>query len=194
MFCAFFAVRRTCAIAGLRSRRPDGPGDAPEQPGKSRLPADSFELDKKEQTQMRAHRLSPRTNRTRRRVASIAIGALAATSLAVTATTPAQATPYSNIYVSFPTWLANCPNGGKVTVINAAVGDLWATPPGGDGGDDLIYPKVNLNASNDISAQNFCSRPWYDGGGYWAPTVSATFEPTRGGQTFWIGPAGQTNN
>ena len=143
---------------------------------------------------MRAHRLSPRTNRTHRRLASIAIGALAATGLAVTAATPAQAALYSSIYVSFPTWLANCPNGGKVTVINAAVGDLWSTPPGGDWGDDLIYPKVNLYTYNEISAQNFCSRPWYDGGGYWAPAVSAAFYPTRGNQTFWIGPAGQTHN
>jgi hypothetical protein len=144
--------------------------------------------------QVRKHRRFPSSNRPWRRLAGIGAGMLVAGSLAATAAAPAEATPYSNIYVSFPTWLANCPNGGSVTGINAAVGDLWSTPPGGDWGDDLIYPKVDLYTSNDISAQNYCSRPWYDGGGYWGPAVSAAIYPTRGGQTFWLGPAGQTNN
>lgn len=107
---------------------------------------------------------------------------------------PAQAAPVGNVYVSFPTWLANCPGGGSVTGINAAVGNLWVTPAGGDWGDDLVYPRVNLNANNTISAQNFCARPWWQGGGYWAPAVSVTFRPTRNGQTFWVGPAGQSHN
>jgi hypothetical protein len=107
---------------------------------------------------------------------------------------PAQAYPYSNVYVSFPTWLANCPSGGNVIGINAAVGNIWVTPAGGDWGDDLVYPKVELYANNTISAQNYCDRPWYQGGGYWAPAVQVTFYPTRTGQTFWVGPAGQSHN
>lgn len=106
----------------------------------------------------------------------------------------AHAYPYGNVYVSFPTWLANCPSGGSVTGINAAVGNIWVTPAGGDWGDDLVYPRVNLYANNTISAQNYCNRPWYRGGGYWAPAVQVTFYPTRNGQTFWVGPAGQSHN
>jgi hypothetical protein len=107
---------------------------------------------------------------------------------------PAQAYPYSNVYVSLPTWLGNCPGGGSVTGIWAANGDLWSTPAAGDWGDDLVYPKVNLYASNQISAQPFCNRPWYKGGSYYGPAVTATIYPTRQGQTFWIGPVGQNHN
>jgi hypothetical protein len=122
------------------------------------------------------------------------LGVAAALTVSTVTSGTAQAYPYSYVYVSFPTWLANCPAGGSVTGIFAANGDLWSTPAGGDWGDDLVYPKVNLNANNQISGQGYCNRPWYKGGSYWGPAVSATIYPTRGGQTFWIGPGGQTHN
>lgn len=130
----------------------------------------------------------------RTRTLILSIAAVVVMALPLFAAVPAEAYPYSNIYVSLPTWLGNCPGGGSVTGIWAASGDLWSTPANGDWGDDLIYPKVNLYADNQISAQPFCSRAWYDGGSYLGPAVSATIYPTRRGQTFWIGPAGQQHN
>jgi hypothetical protein len=124
-------------------------------------------------------------------VAALAVATAGVGALALTASA-AQAYPYSNVYVSFPTWLGNCPGGGSVTGIFGANGNIWSTA--GDWGDDLIYPRVNLNANNAVSAKVFCSRPLWRGGNYWGPAVSANIRPTRGGQTFWIGPFGQSHN
>jgi hypothetical protein len=104
---------------------------------------------------------------------------------------------YGNVYVSFPTWLGNCPGGGNVVGIYAANSYIWSTPATGDWGDDLIYPGVVMFAGapyNQISAQNICSRPWYRGGNYRSTPVSASIYPTRNGQTFWVGPFGQSHN
>ncbi len=131
-----------------------------------------------------------------RRIKGIAAGiaAVSVMALAPFAAQPAEASSIGNVYVSYPTWLGNCPGGGSVTGIYAASGNLWSTPATGDLGDDLIYPKVYLYANNQISAQVFCSRAWYNGGNYWGPAVSATIYPTRTGQTFWVGPTSQTHN
>jgi hypothetical protein len=83
------------------------------------------------------------------------------TLLVVAPTASSRSLSVGNVYVSYPTWMANCPGGGKVIGIHAANGMLWSTPPQGDWGDDLIYPRVNLNARNPISAQLYCKRPWY---------------------------------
>ena len=106
----------------------------------------------------------------------------------------AEAATLSNVYVSFPTWLGNCPSGGSVYKIYATIGNIWTTPPLGDTSDDLVYPKVYLYQWNKINVQLFCKRPWWKGGNYRGPAYSASFYPTRSGQTFWIGPVGQSNN
>jgi hypothetical protein len=138
---------------------------------------------------------SPRTTNNTGRVRGVLSAAVAlAAAIVALGTATAQAAPYANVFVSYPTWLGNCPAGGSVSGIYAANGALWSTPASGDWGDDLIYPRVNLNAGNQISAQPYCSRPWYRGGDYWGPAVSANIRPTRSGQTFWIGPAGQAHN
>jgi hypothetical protein len=77
---------------------------------------------------------------------------------------------------------------------HAAIDGLWSTPPAGDWGDDLVYPHVRLNGWNTISAENLCTRPWYQGGNYWGPATSVNIYPTRYNQTFWVGPAGRTHN
>lgn len=126
------------------------------------------------------------------RVAKVAVLPLLAVALLVMAPAAgSRSSTVSNVYISYPTWYGNCPGGGSVTGIYAASGILWSTSPGGDWGDDLIYPKVDLYTYNTISAKLYCRRPWYRGGGYWGPAVSATIYPTRGGQTFWVGPLGQ---
>jgi hypothetical protein len=107
---------------------------------------------------------------------------------------PAEAAGNANVYIAYPTFDGSCPNGGKVTGIWAANGNIWSTPSGGDWGDDLIYPRVNLYTWNQISAQPYCSRPWYDGGGYYGVPSSVSIYPTRNGMTFWVGPLGQSHN
>lgn len=129
----------------------------------------------------------------RRLILSLVLVSLIAL-LAVTPTANSRSLSVGNVYVSYPTWLGNCPGGGSVTGIYAASGVLWSTPSWGDWGDDLIYPRVNFYTYNPISAQLYCNRPWYRGGGYWGPAVQAYIYPTRNGQTFWVGPWGQRHN
>jgi hypothetical protein len=123
-----------------------------------------------------------------------ALAAIAAVGISATFAEASQAA-YGNVYVSFPTWLGNCPGGGSVTGIYATNGNVWSTSGYGDWGDDLIYPRVVMNVGapyNQINAQLVCSGSY--GGRYYGPAVSAAIYPTRGGQTFWIGPAGQRHN
>lgn len=105
---------------------------------------------------------------------------------------PAQAAVQGNVYVAFPKWLGNCPNGGSVTAILADNSGVWSTTRW-DTGDDLIYPRVNMNTDNRISYTVFCKTTWY-GAGYYQPGYSVTIRPTRNGQTFWVGPLGQSRN
>ena len=130
----------------------------------------------------------------RRTALFFAAAVLVISSFGVSAPTAHASTGYGYVYVSFPTWLGNCPYGGSVRGIYAANGYLWSTPPTGDWGDDLIYPKVLFYSNNPISFQNFCYRPWWQGGTYRAPAWQVTIYPTRYGQTFWIGPWGQRHN
>lgn len=124
-----------------------------------------------------------------RRIRNILIAAAVGIGGLLTAT-PAHAAT-GNVWVSFPTWLGNCPSGGSVTVIQGHVGNLWSTA--WDAGDDLVYPRVNLNQTNTMVANVRCDRALNRGGPYWTP-VSWNFHPTRGGQTWWMGPAGVRSN
>jgi len=104
---------------------------------------------------------------------------------------PAYAYSYGWIYLSFPTWLGNCPGGGSVYTIMAAVGpydDVWS---GGDSGDDIIYPKVAMGQTNQVAAAVLCKN---GNRSYWNDAVVATFKPTRNNETVWVGPAGSAHN
>ena len=116
--------------------------------------------------------------------------ALMAVAGSVTATEAQAAT--GKIYIAFPTWLGNAPNGGKVIGVYAMSGDLWATPAGGDWGDDVIYPTVRFNTDNTIVFKTYCQKPFWQS--YWTAGWSSTIRPTRSGQTFWLGPWGQSHN
>lgn len=101
----------------------------------------------------------------------------------------AHAATIGNMYISFPRWLGNCPNGDSVTAIWATDGpQTW----NGDAGDDLIYGKVYLNQVNSIQYTLYCKTSWR--GGYYQPGVSMRFTPTRNGQTIWVGPLNWTRN
>uniref|UniRef100_UPI003D8A083A hypothetical protein n=1 Tax=Gordonia sp. B7-2 TaxID=3420932 RepID=UPI003D8A083A len=125
-----------------------------------------------------------------------AIAMLVALSIAVggatVATPPAQAIT-GWIYISFPKWLGNCPAGGSVFAILAAVGNTWTTGGKFDWGDDLVYAKVNLNKSQQVSAQVWCAKK----PGKTKPerfpishAVTQSIKPTRNGQTVWVGLSG----
>jgi hypothetical protein len=117
------------------------------------------------------------------------LGSLSGVSIAASA--PAEAYSYGWVYLVFPTWLGNCPAGGSVYSIEAAVGpydDVWS---GGDSGDDIIYPEVALGQTNEVDAAVLCKN---GSRSYWNDAVHATFKPTRTKQTFWVGPAGTTHN
>jgi len=115
------------------------------------------------------------------------LGGVSATQLL--SSTPAAASGLGNVYVAYPTWGGNCPGGGSVVGIYAASGDLWATGSGGDWGDDLIYPRVELDAWNTISAQLWCRTGWYT---YLSAAYAVSVFPTRPGETFWAAVGGQT--
>ena len=114
--------------------------------------------------------------------------------ISIFAPTSASAWSAGYIYVSYPTWLNNCPQGGSVKGIFAAVDGMWSAPASGDWGDDLVYPRVRLGDWNTISARNFCSKWGLSRRGLLGSNYLGTFYPTRYNQTFWVGPAGQSHN
>ena len=125
-----------------------------------------------------------------RKVAFGAAAAVCAAGVSLAVATPAHAAVGYN-YVSLPTWLGNCPSGGSVKYLQVST---WATQGSGyaaDFGDDLVYVSVGLNMDNTVVAQPLC----YKGNQtYWGPASSNTIRPTRGGQTWWVGPGGVSHN
>lgn len=112
---------------------------------------------------------------------------LAATLGSSVLASPAHAAT-AHVYISFPTWLGNCPGGGSVVAINAS------TPldsVAGDTGDDLVYLRVNLNQRNQINATVGCRNR---GVLVWNTVTRSDPVPTYGGQTLWVGPAGWSRN
>ena len=121
----------------------------------------------------------------RRRLAALMVTlATAGGGFAVLGAAPAQAYSYGWIYLVFPTWAGNCPNGGSVTYISAAVGPHDDTWSGGDGGDDIIYPRVAMNQWNTVDAEVFCSRGALSN--YYP--IHSSFYPSRNNETVWVGP------
>ena len=105
---------------------------------------------------------------------------------------PASAVTYGWVYISTPTWLANCNwgNNGRVTGLHLSVGGTWTTPAGGDWGDDLVYARVRLYEYQQVSYSAYCNK-WP---GSWQSGVAQTIRPTRNNQTVWVGPAGVRYN
>jgi hypothetical protein len=128
---------------------------------------------------MQSHRRSSRF----RRVLVAAVLAMSFSGAGLAATTPAQAYPYVNIYVSMPTWAGNCPSGGSVAYAWAMIGNTWS---GGDWGDDLIYGTANAYVSQELITKVTCR--WWWGGTYPGAQTDHWITPTRYGQTWWVGP------
>jgi len=103
---------------------------------------------------------------------------------------PAHAAVVYN-YISLPTWLGNCPGGGSVKYLQVSTWALEGSGYAADAGDDLVYLSVGLNMDNTVVAQGLC----YKGSQtYWGPASSQTIRPSRGGQTWWVGPGGVSHN
>jgi hypothetical protein len=125
-----------------------------------------------------------------RRLATTAAAIMVGVTAALVVVAPAHAA-VGRVYVSLPTWLGNCPNGGSVQYLQVST---WATQGSGtaaDYGDDLVYISVGLNMNNTVVAQPLCYKGKET---YWGPASSNVIRPARTGQTWWVGPAGVRNN
>lgn len=130
---------------------------------------------------------------------SLACAAALIVPAATTVVTPgeAQGASVGWAYIAFPTWLGNCgAAGGSVYAVQAMVGGTDVTR-GFDFGDDIIYAKVKLKQSQDVSAQVWCSqrKPKSKPARFLlSHAVSQKIKPTRDKQTAWVGPGGVRYN
>jgi hypothetical protein len=123
----------------------------------------------------------------RRRLLAVLAAIGMSLGILVAGPSPALAATYGWVYISFPTWLANCESGGRVTGVQAYT-DHWSTT--WDWGDDLVYGKVALNQRNKVIATVYCNK-WP---GYYRYVARYDVVPTRNNQTVWVGNAGWTRN
>jgi len=113
----------------------------------------------------------------------------------------AEAATYAYVYISFPTWMGNCPGGGSVRAINGSVTgqntpNSWNLNEW-DMGDDLIYARVALKKPNKVSVGVWCGKAARSRPGILARaahSVSNTITPTRANQTVWVGNRGVRYN
>jgi hypothetical protein len=97
------------------------------------------------------------------------------------ATEASAATGYGNVYLVVNN--SRCFEGGHVYYIEGAVGDTWS---GGDGGDNIIYPRVAFGQTNQFNGYAYCSGSWESGDApYMIDVVGWNFHPTGWNQTFW---------
>lgn len=120
-------------------------------------------------------------------VAALAVGAASIAGIVATAS-DASAAGDANVYLVLPTWLNNCPGGGDVRFMQVSVGDTWS---GGDFGDDIVYPRVNLHQNEAVIGRGLCYR---GRGTYWGPTFYQEINASRNGQAWYVGPAGVRHN
>jgi hypothetical protein len=120
-------------------------------------------------------------------LAVLTLGTAGAMSMAA----PASASGGVWVYVSTPTWLANCPSGGSVRYLAVSTWSTSVTDYKADGGDDLVYIQAANRDNTQVVAQPLC----YNGSrSYWGPASSNNIYATRNGQTWWVGPAGTRHN
>jgi hypothetical protein len=121
----------------------------------------------------------------RRALGAVAL-AVASIGPMATMAAPVDAAATTNVWVIYPKWKGNCARGGSVSRIYSAVDNIWSTPPTGDNGDDIIYPRVRYGW-NTISTTIFCKTSWF-GAGYWQPGMQHRIYVSRPGQNFFLGP------
>ncbi|MDP9433828.1 MAG: hypothetical protein M3P93_00945 [Actinomycetota bacterium] len=121
-----------------------------------------------------------------RRLKVLVLTMLAALTMTAFAATSASAAPNANVYLRVGNH--HCHSGGTITgFYGMAVyldpgGQTWS---GGDWGDNVIYPRVQLNAPHAATGWAHCSRPWWRGGNYRINLAKLPFWPSYHGQ--WIG-------
>ncbi len=122
----------------------------------------------------------------RKRLGALALAGTTAT--AILAAPPAEAASTGWIYLVYPSWYGNCPN-GKVAAIQAA---SRHTSTNWDAGDDIVYLKLDLNRRNTVNANLMCKRGRHIIG--YQTVTRSDLVPTRNRQTIWLGPAGWRRN
>ncbi len=118
--------------------------------------------------------------RLRTRIAAMLSSLLVLFGLGVVASAPAQAHTNGHVYLVFQHH-TTCPLGGKVVWVGGAVDGMWS---GGDGGDNVLYPKVDFHRTNVFNGWAWCDRWWAND--YRANIVWKQFNPTGWNQTFWF--------
>ncbi|HEX4491962.1 MAG TPA: hypothetical protein VH914_12215 [Acidimicrobiia bacterium] len=97
---------------------------------------------------------------------------------------PASAST-GNVYVVTARQDGWCPGSGNyVTFVNWATFSGPVTASGGDGGDDIVYPRVALNTSNTIVLAVSCKKTTPMG-------TSIDIKPTRTGLTYFVNTSGR---
>jgi hypothetical protein len=128
---------------------------------------------------------------TKQRLAAAAVAAAAVTGTVTAGAGPAEAATTGYIYISVPSWLGNCPNGGSVI---GAYGVVDVMGQQRDYGDDLVYVRARIGDYNTITAQAYCSSSWQYPIPYWGPASQYRVYINRSGETVWQGPAGVRHN
>jgi hypothetical protein len=98
----------------------------------------------------------------------------------------ARTTSYGYVYLVTPHWWGWCPGiSNWVTWVGWVDGVMSS---GGDGGDDIVYARVNLNTWNTVVMAVQCAKTLPQG-------MTYSIYPTRNGQAFYFGyPAGVWHN
>lgn len=116
---------------------------------------------------------------------AIAVGVVGAAVLGASA--PAMAAD-GNVYVVVNNSVCGS-NGGEVRGILISDAQSGFTTTAWDNGDNIVYPRVRLGTSNQLSIKARCDKRtavfFWQTTGY--PTVVARITPTKTGQTFWVG-------
>jgi hypothetical protein len=127
----------------------------------------------------------------KRRLCGLATAVAMLGGILTVASTPAQAASSYWIYVSMPTWLGNCPQGGSVKLPEVTAWFGGDSSYASDYGDDLVWIRVGANTNTTIVASGLC----YNGTRSWPAAASYnTIHATRTGQTWWVGPYGTRRN
>lgn len=115
----------------------------------------------------------------------VALLASFAVALGVTLGTaiPAYAWDRGNVWVMFGD--SNCPAGGSVVGIYWGVDGFSSGPPGGDWGDNIIYPEVRVgsNSYNWLSYTLYCDAWWRTQ--YRSVTSQKYLSPYESNLNFW---------
>jgi hypothetical protein len=130
-------------------------------------------------------------NRAKSFAATIAAAVTSIGALAFVGTGSAAASGATYNYIVMPTWQGNCPGGGSPAWVGASSWSASTSGTAADWGDDIVYLRVGYSENVHIVGSVIC-RTWW--GQYNGPAVDTYIYPTRGNQSWYIGPNGTSHN